>query len=68
MRKHEEDYIYSRIDEDRVLQEAREVYEQRLRSERHYEYQAVIVSCGTYAGKKLLVETNGSHITNFVLR
>lgn len=67
-KEHEEDYIERQVDSESIRQQAEKIYERRLESLRHYEYQPVFVTCGTFAGKRLLVEVNGHNITGVFLR
>jgi hypothetical protein len=66
--EYEENYIINQLDTESIYDRAEAIFERRLESSRHYEYQPVFITCGTFAGRRLLVEVNGHHITGVFLR
>jgi hypothetical protein len=65
---YEEDYIKNQLDTDSIKNRAEAIYERRIESSRHYEYQPVFLTCGKFAGSRLIVEVDGDCITGIFLR
>jgi hypothetical protein len=66
--EYEENYIINQLDVDSIHDRAEAIYERRLESPRHYEYQPVFITCGTFARSRLIVEVNGHNVTGIFLR
>lgn len=66
--KYEEDYIKNQLDADSIHDRVEKIYERRLDSSKHHEYQPVFITCGTFAGSRLVVEVDGHNITGIFLR
>lgn len=66
--RYEENYIINQLDIDSIYDRAEAIYERRIKSSRHYEYQPVFITCGTFAGSRLIVEVDGHNITGIFLR
>ena len=67
--KYEENYIKNQLDTESIKNRAEAVYEKRIESSRHYEYQPVFITCEKkFAGRRLIVEVDGHYITNIFFR
>jgi hypothetical protein len=66
--EYEENYIINQLDTDSIYDRAEAIYERRIESSRHYEYQPVFITCGKFAGSRLIVEVDGHNITGIFLR
>lgn len=65
---YEENYIKNQLDTESIKNRAEAIYERRIESSRHYEYQPVFITCEKFAGRRLVVEVDGHCITNIFFR